>query len=98
MIDLYPARRLVSSPKLPRWSGHPTSQCRHIALHRPRNLHQRDKCQIVFAALDPADIAAIQPCLMRQSLLRHAKLATLSADTFAEDVEVWVHTSKSRQR
>lgn len=51
----------------------------------------------MFAALDPANVAAIQPRLMRQTLLRHTKLAPLGADAFAEDVEIWVHTAKSPQ-
>jgi hypothetical protein len=34
---------------------------------------------------------------MRQSLLRHAKLAPLGANAFAEDVEIGVHMSKSPQ-
>ena len=44
----------------------------------------------MLAALDPADIAAVQPRLMRQPFLAHPKRPTPSADTLAEDVEVGV--------
>lgn len=49
----------------------------------------------MFASLDPTDIAAIEPRLVRQSLLRHTKLAPLGTNAFAEDVEIRVHPAKS---
>lgn len=71
---------------------------RHITPHRPTQLDQRQKCRIMFTALDPADIAAIQPGLVRQSLLRHTKLAPLGTDALSEDVEIRVHPPKSLER
>ncbi len=49
----------------------------------------------MFAALDAPDVTAIQPSLMRQTLLRHTKLAPFGAYALAEDVEIWVHAPKS---
>lgn len=51
----------------------------------------------MFAALDPADVAAIESGFVRQTLLRHTKLAPLGTDAFAEDVEIRVHIAKSPQ-
>lgn len=52
----------------------------------------------MFAALDPTDIAAIQPCLMGKPFLRNTKLASAGSNAFAKDVEIRVHAAKSRQR
>ncbi|WP_228383660.1 hypothetical protein [Sphingopyxis fribergensis] len=52
----------------------------------------------MFATLDPANIAAIQSCLMSKPFLRHAKLASAGADAFAQDVEIRVHARTSCQR
>jgi hypothetical protein len=49
----------------------------------------------VFAALNPANITAIQPRLVRQSLLRRTKLAPLGTNAFAENVEIRVNIAKS---
>lgn len=79
-----------------RWQVY--SQCRHVTLHRPTKPNQRDECQIVLAALDPTDIAAIEPCFVGQSLLRHSELAPAGANALAEDVEIWVHPATSPGR
>lgn len=44
-------------------------QCRHVALHRPTQPHQRHERQIVFAAFNSANVTAIQPCLMGKPFL-----------------------------
>lgn len=44
----------------------------------------------MFAAFDPADIAPIQPRLVRQRLLRHSQLATARPNALAENVEIGV--------
>lgn len=46
-----------------------------ITAHRPAQLDQRDERQVVFAALDPTDIAAVKPGFVRQSLLRETQFA-----------------------
>lgn len=71
------------------------SQRRHVAPHRSRKLDQRYKGQVVFASLDTAHIAAIKPSFVRQTLLRHTKLAPFGTDALAENVEIWVHAPKS---
>ena len=47
----------------------------------------------MFAPLNPAHIAAIEPCFVRQSFLRHPKFTPFGADAFAEDVEIgdWIY-------
>ncbi len=67
----------------------------HVTPHRPCDPDQRHKRQVVFAALDPAHIAAIQPRFVGQSLLRHTKLSPLGTNAFAENVEIRVHIAKS---
>lgn len=85
-------------PVLPN-GWHTTRQGRHVTPHYPREPNQRDKCQIVLAALDPADIAAVHPGRVRQSFLRHAKLAPKGADALAEDVEIRIaHIRNQRDR
>lgn len=63
-------------------------QRRDIALHCTRQSHQRRERQVVLAALDPADIAAIEAGDVGQPLLRQPKLAPAFADALAEDVEI----------
>lgn len=53
----------------------------------------------MLAALNPPDIAAIEPSRVRQPFLRHAKLAPAGADALAEDVEEGIaHLPKERER
>lgn len=50
----------------------------------------------MLAAFNAADVAAIQPSLVRQHLLRHPKLSPAGADALAEYVEIGIaHPSKS---
>jgi hypothetical protein len=52
----------------------------------------------MLAPLDPADIAAVKTGRMRQSLLRHSKLAPTGADALAEDVEEGIaHVRSERE-
>lgn len=78
------------------WQTH--RQRRHITPHRPRQSYKRHECEIVFAALDPTDIAAIEARFMRQSFLRQTQLTPAGANALAKNVEVWVHRAKSPQR
>jgi len=52
----------------------------------------------MLATLDPANIAAIQPGLVRQSFLRHVQHAPSRADALAENVEIRVHPPMSLVR
>lgn len=73
------------------------SQRRHIAPHCPSQSHQRCERQIVFAALDPANVAPIHSSRVRQPLLRHPKLAPASANAFAKDVEIRIAHPRSER-
>lgn len=77
--------------------GNSAGQCRHIPAERPGNLYQRDEREVVFAALHPAHVTAIEPRLMRQPFLRHAEIASRHANSPTEDVEIRVHARNSCQ-
>jgi len=62
---------------------HARREVSHVTPHRPTQPHQRDERQVVLPTLDPANIAAIQPRLVGQSLLRHTEFSPLGADALA---------------
>ncbi len=71
----------------------------HITPHGPCQSDQRHERQVMLAALDPADIAAIQTGFVRQAFLRHAHISTPGADAFAEDIEIRItHLRRSDHR
>ncbi|MDR6846818.1 hypothetical protein J2Y57_000003 [Sphingomonas sp. BE137] len=70
----------------------------HIAFHRPAQFDESSEGEVVFSALNPTDVAPVQPSLMRQAFLRHSKLATPCADASAKNIEIRVHPPKSRGR
>jgi len=78
--------------------GNAIGQRGHVAFHGPAQSDENYKGQIVLSPLDPADIAAIQPRLMRQALLRHTEPAPSRANTLAENIEIRVHPPMSPGR
>ncbi len=65
-------------------------QSRNVASHGASEPHKRYERQIMFAALDPADITTIQTSLMCKPFLRHPQRPAPGADALAENVEIGI--------
>jgi len=61
------------------------------------DLHEGHEGEIVLAAFDTTDVAAIEPRFMRQTLLRHAEFAARRANPVPKNIQVGVHRPKSRE-
>ena len=72
-------------------------QSRNITAEGAGDLHEGHEGEIVLAAFNAPDVAAVEARFMRQTLLRHAEFAARRANPLPKNIQVGVHRPKSRE-